>query len=55
MQNLKAVCNLYQLTIWAMMTLFVSENVLVVMSLMDFVYVTTNLTFKDQIKRLYFN
>ena len=55
MQNLKAVCNLYQLTIWSMMTLVVSKDVLVVMSLMDFVYVTTNLPFKDQIKRLYFN
>ena len=44
MQKLNAVCNLYQLTFWAMMTLVVSEDVSVVMSLMDFVYVTTNLT-----------
>ena len=47
--------NLYQLTFRAVMTLVVLEDVLVVISLMDFVYVTTNLPFKDQIKRVYFN
>ena len=32
-----------------------SADVLVVISFVDFVYVTTSLPFKNEIKRLYFN